>query len=88
MNSWILEYVKGINLTRHTLGSATYNAGTSPVSVDVNGNAMVAGVTSTCAFALLLRAWSHVRGDSLPLLRREGLRHRHRALHLPPTRRF
>ena len=63
VNSWILEYVKGINLTRHTLGSATYNAGTSPVSVDVNGNAMVAGVTSTCAFALLLRAWSHVRGD-------------------------
>jgi hypothetical protein len=64
VNSWILEYVKGINPTRHTLGSATYNAGTSPVSVDVNGNAMVAGLTSTCAFALLLRAWSHVRGDS------------------------
>ena len=73
VHSWDLKYVKGIDPTRIALGSAEYPAGQSPVDVDVNGNVMlVEPVTpsnptgqlqSTCAFALLLNAWLHCRGD-------------------------
>lgn len=73
VHSWDLKYVKGIDPTRIALGSGEYAAGLSPVDVDVNGGAMlVEPVTpsnptgqlqSTCAFALLLNAYLHCRGD-------------------------
>lgn len=73
VHSWDLKYVKGIDPTRIALGSQEYPAGQSPVDVDVNGNAMLVEpitpsnptgqLQSTCAFALLLNAWLHCRGD-------------------------
>ena len=64
VNSWVLEFVRGINPTRHSLASATYNAGQSPVDVDVSGAPLLVPVpTTTCAYALALSAYIHVRGN-------------------------
>ena len=64
VNSWALEFVKGIDPTRHPLGSATYNAGSSPVNVNVSGAPLlVPPITTTCAYALALSAYIHVRGN-------------------------
>lgn len=63
VHSWDLRYVKGVNPTRIYLDDGVYNAGTSPVDVDVNADSLLVGLDSTCAFALILRAWSHVRNN-------------------------
>lgn len=64
VHSWTLEFTKGIDPTRHTLGSGDYNSGSSPVDTDVSGAALfVPPLTSTCAFALILSAYIHVRAN-------------------------
>lgn len=73
VHSWDLRYVKGTNPTRIPLGSGEYNAGQSPVDVDVDANALLhepvtpenpkGQLQSTCAFALILNVWSHVRNN-------------------------
>jgi hypothetical protein len=63
VHSWSLAYVKGVTVTRHPLGSGVFNAGIALVEQDVNANALMAGLTSTCAYALLLSATSQVRGN-------------------------
>ena len=53
---------KGVNPAITVLASNTSNAGTlSPVSTTVSGAPLLAGLTSTCAFALKLYAWAHIR---------------------------
>jgi hypothetical protein len=63
VHSWSLDYVKGVDPTRQSLGDGTYNAGQSPVDETVVADAMVAGLTTTCAFALILGCTSNVRGN-------------------------
>jgi hypothetical protein len=63
VHAWQLQYVKGVNPTRHNLASATYFAGTSPVDQNVNADVLLVGLNTTCAFALILTAWSHVRNN-------------------------
>ncbi|MEA2559439.1 MAG: hypothetical protein QOH06_943 [Acidobacteriota bacterium] len=63
VHSWNLYYVKGVNPTRIYLADAVYNAGISPVDVNVNADALLVGLETTCAFALILSAWSHVRNN-------------------------
>ena len=60
--TWGLQYTKGVNPAVTVLASNTSNAGTlSPVSTTVSGAPLLAGLTSTCAFALKLYAWAHIR---------------------------
>ncbi len=70
VHEWTLDYTKGTTLVGGPLGSQTYNAGTSPVNYTANGGAMLVDpstpsgyIESSCAFALRLRAWAHVRGN-------------------------
>ena len=73
IHSWNLYYVKGVNPTRIYLADAEYVAGTSPVNEIVNADALLhepvtpanpfGQLQSTCAFALILRFWSHVRDN-------------------------
>jgi hypothetical protein len=63
VNSWDLDYVRGVTTTRLDLGAGNFNAGQGVVDVDVDANGLLTGLTTTCAFALMLRAWAHVRGD-------------------------
>jgi len=70
VHQWTLDYTKGTTAAGGTLGDVTYNAGLSPVNVMVAGGAMLADpstpsgyIESSCAFALRLRAWAHVRGN-------------------------
>jgi hypothetical protein len=62
LHSWSLAYLKGINPTYTTLASASSNTG-APGSVNqvVSGNALLTGLTTTCAFALRLAATAHIR---------------------------
>jgi hypothetical protein len=66
VHRWRLEYTKGTSASRNLLGvgEVTYDNGNgqTPVDVDVNGDNLLVE-PSTCAFALMLHAWSHVRGN-------------------------
>jgi hypothetical protein len=60
--SWGLQYTKGVNPAVTILAGGVSNNGTpGTVSPTVSGNAMLAGLTTTCAFALKLWAYSHIR---------------------------
>jgi hypothetical protein len=70
LNSWGFQYTKGVNPAVHVLDSGSSNNGApSTVTKTVDGTAppngaepsMLTGVTTTCAFALKLWAWAHVR---------------------------
>jgi len=70
VHEWTLDYTKGTTALGGVLGDATYNAGLSPVSTAVAGGVMLVDpstssgyVETSCAFALRLRAWAHVRGN-------------------------
>lgn len=65
LRSWSLVYLKGINPVYQSLGagsSGTSNTG-SPATVNqvVSGAPLLAGLTTTCAFALSLSATAHIR---------------------------
>lgn len=60
--SWALQYTKGVNPAVTVLASNSSNSGAlSPVSTIVSGAPLLAGLTSTCAFALKLYVWAHIR---------------------------
>jgi hypothetical protein len=62
LHSWGLGYVKGLNIASGTLATATSNSGLAvPVNQLVSSAPMTAGLTGTCAFALTIGAWSHIR---------------------------
>jgi hypothetical protein len=61
LNNWALYYIKG-STYMSTLDSDSSNSGNIlPVSKTVSGNSMLTGVSGTCAFALKLYAYSHIR---------------------------
>jgi hypothetical protein len=67
--SWGLQYTKGVNPAVHVLSSppnylpaTTSNSGSlSPVNTTVSGAPLLVGLSTTCAFALKLYAWAHIR---------------------------
>lgn len=62
LQSWTLSYAKGLNPASYTLGSGYSPSGAlSPVNTSVSGAALLSGLTGTCAFALELSAWAHIR---------------------------
>ncbi len=62
LHSWGLGYVKGLNIASGTLDSDSSNSGLAvPVNQLVSSAPMTAGLTGTCAFALTIGAWSHIR---------------------------
>ena len=62
LHSWALQYTKGVNPAVTVLASNSSSSGAlSPASPTVSGAPLLAGLTSTCAFALKLSAWAHVR---------------------------
>ncbi|MEO6320755.1 MAG: hypothetical protein ABIR56_08710 [Polaromonas sp.] len=62
LHSWTLQYTKGVNPAVNVLGSNSSSSGAlSPVSLPVSGAPLLAGLTSTCAFALKLYGWAHIR---------------------------
>jgi hypothetical protein len=76
LHSWGLYYTKGINPTEHYLaGPITFNAGTpGPITPTVSGAALLAALTSTCAFALKLWATAHVRDGRYFIYYREQMK--------------
>ena len=64
VDSWTLEFVRGIDPTRTALASATYNAGLNHVNFTVSGAPLLIPVpTTTCAYALAISAYIHVRAN-------------------------
>ncbi len=66
--AWSLQYVKGINPTRLPVPAwgNDYPGGqipVAPVHEVVDGGVMLTGLDGTCAFALALNAWVHIRGN-------------------------
>lgn len=62
LHSWALQYTKGVNPAVMVLASGSSPTGAlSPVNQVVSGAPLLAGLASTCAFALKLYAWAHVR---------------------------
>ncbi len=59
--NWALQYTRGVSPTVHVLDKDHDYAGLAPVNLNVDAMPMLAGVTTTCAFSLKLRAWSNVR---------------------------
>lgn len=62
LHSWGLYYSKGIDPTTHYLGGGSSNTGLpGSVNPTVVGAALLTDLTSTCAFALKLYAYPHIR---------------------------
>jgi hypothetical protein len=62
LHSWQLEYTKGVLPGVHWLASGSSNNGApAAVNQNVSGAPLLVGVTTTCAFALKLYAWAHIR---------------------------
>jgi len=62
LHSWGLQYTKGVNPSVTVLAGASSPTGAlSPVNQTVSGAPLLAGLSSTCAFALKLYAWAHIR---------------------------
>jgi hypothetical protein len=65
VHRWWLKYNKGVNPTELWVtpgpSSDHFSSGVGSVNQAVNANGLLTGLTSTCAFGLHLRAWSHVR---------------------------
>ena len=83
LRSWGLYYTKGVNPTVHYLASGASNNGlpgsiNQPVSggtaAPAPGTGMLAGLDSTCAFALKLWAYSHVRDGRRFIYYREQIK--------------
>jgi hypothetical protein len=70
VHEWRLDYTKGTTASGGNLGDVSYNGGLSPVNVMVPGGVMLIDpstpsgyIESSCAFALRLQAWAHIRGN-------------------------
>lgn len=62
LHSWALQYTKGVNPAITVLASDASAAGTlNPVNTVVSGAPLLVGLASTCAFALKLYAYAHIR---------------------------
>jgi hypothetical protein len=62
LHSWRLQYTKGVNPAIQVLAGGSSNSGAlSPVNQSVSGAALLSGLSGTCAFALKLYAWAHIR---------------------------
>ncbi|MEA3469458.1 MAG: hypothetical protein U9R57_14695 [Thermodesulfobacteriota bacterium] len=67
VHSWSLYYIKGMNPAGNYLGDDTYLSGITTVNATISGADLLKDTTpsgkleESCAFALILRAWSHVR---------------------------
>lgn len=62
LHSWGLQYTKGVNPLVTTLASGISNNGIpGAVSPIVSGDSMLVGLKTTCAFALKLWAYPHIR---------------------------
>jgi len=62
LTSWALQYTKGVNPAVTVLASDSSNSGSlGSVSTPVSGAPLLVGLNSTCAFALKLYAWAHIR---------------------------
>jgi len=69
---WRLQYTKGVTPGVNVLdGDLDYGGLATPINVTVDGMPMLAGVTTTCAFAIKLWAWSNVRNGYGLIYRRE-----------------
>src|SRR5262245_29840606 len=75
LNSWQLEYTKGVLPAVHPLASGSSDSG-APATVvqNVSGAPLLVGVTSTCAFALKLWATAHIRNGYGPIYYRETIK--------------
>jgi hypothetical protein len=74
LHSWGLGYVKGLGIASGTLATATSNSGLAvPINQVVSSAPMTAGLTGTCAFALTIGAWAHIRQWLRPDLPRLGV---------------
>ena len=60
---WRLNYVKGLSSSEITMFSESSAAGLSPLPRNKTHSSTVftTGLTTSCAFALILDAWSHIR---------------------------
>lgn len=58
---WRLQYTRGVSPVIHVLDGGLDYGGLPAVNAPVDAMPMLAGVTSTCAFALKLWAWANVR---------------------------
>jgi hypothetical protein len=62
LNEWGLSFVKGLGIASGSLASASSDTGLAvPVNQLVSSAPMTAGLTGTCAFALTIGAWAHIR---------------------------
>ena len=62
LNSWGLSYVRGVRGGGGALASNASNSGlATPVSAIASSAPMTTGLGGTCAFALTLDAWAHIR---------------------------
>lgn len=63
LSSWSLNYVKGLSSSETNMDSESSAAGLSPLPRNkTNSSApFTAGLTTTCAFSLVVDAWSHIR---------------------------
>jgi len=62
LHSWQLEYTKGVIPGVNWLASGASNSGApSTVSQNVSGAPLLVGLSTTCAFAVKLYAYAHIR---------------------------
>lgn len=61
--SWSLRYVKGLSMDEKNIDYEFSPAGLSPLPRSRTNSSAIftSGLTSTCAFALIVDAWSHIR---------------------------
>lgn len=77
LRSWELYYTKGVDPTKHNLpgGSGISNTGLpGSVNTSVSGAALLTGLTTTCAFALKLYAYPHIRNGRTFIYYREQMK--------------
>jgi hypothetical protein len=64
--AWNLNYVKGLSTNETTMVAESSSSGLSPLPRPLPGPAITSepfttGLTTTCAFSLIVDAWSHIR---------------------------
>ena len=73
--SWTLQYTKGVNPAVTVLaGGVSHSGALSPVNQTVSGAPLLVGLTGTCAFAIKLCAWAHIRNGYSRVYYREQIK--------------